>query len=223
MRMAKVDNSKKRDFQSASLLFFSVSFFGWLFETILCGGVNGEFCDRGFLTLPFCPIYGAPTCILFLIFGKPTNGRFYEYLLKKLKKDRGQVRVLTKILFKTLSIFLYFFTSAVLATVFEFVIGLTFENAGLSLWSYSGMKYSYKGVVCLPISVGWGLLMVFFAQFPLPWIEKKIIALPDKLKRALTAILWTAILADFLYNTAYYLTEGKQFDYQKYFQRKEWK
>ena len=217
--MAKRVDSAKRDFQSASLLFFSVSFFGWLFETILCWVVNGEFCDRGFLTLPFCPIYGAPTCILFLIFGKPTNGRFYEYLLKKLKKDRGQVRVLTKILFKTFSIFLYFFTSAVLATVFEFVIGLTFENAGLSLWSYSGMKYSYKGVVCLPISVGWGLLMVFFAQFPLPWIEKKIIALPDKLKRAVTAILWTAILADFLYNVAYYLTNGKQFDYQKYFQR----
>lgn len=221
--MAKARNLAKRDFQSVSLLFFSVSFLGWLFETILCAVHSGRFCDRGFLTLPFCPIYGAPTCIIFLIFGKPTSGRFYEYFLKKNKKDRGQVRAVVKILLSALSIFIYFFTAAVVATLFELVVGLFFENAGLSLWTYSGIKYCYKGVVCLPVSLGWGLLMVLFAQFPLPWMEKKIIAFPDKLKRALTAILWTAILADFLYNTAYYLTEGKQFDYQKFFQRKEWK
>ena len=217
--MTKKVNSAKRDFQSVSLLFFSVSFLGWLFETILCWVVNGGFCDRGFLTLPFCPIYGTPVCIIFLIFGKPSNGRFYEYFLRKIKKNRGQVRALTKNLFKTLSIFLYFFTSAVLATLFELVIGLTFENAGLSLWTYGDIAYTYKGVISLPVSLGWGVLMTLFAQFPLPWIENKLIALPKRLKRGLTAILWTAILADFLYNVVYYFTNGKQFDYQKYFQR----
>ena len=217
--MRKTDDISKRDFQSVSLLFFSVSFIGWLFETTLCTIQSGRFCDRGFLTLPFCPIYGAPVCILFLVFGKPTNGRFYEYFLQKIQKDRGQVRALANFCLKAFSVFLYFFTSAFLATLFELVVGLVFENAGLSLWSYSGMPYCYKGVICLPISLGWGVLMTFFAQFPLPWIERKVISLPNRLKRSLTAILWTATLADFLYNTTYYLTNGKQFDYQKYFQR----
>ena len=217
--MTKANDTSKRDFQSVSLLFFSVSFIGWLFETTLCAIQSGRFCDRGFLTLPFCPIYGAPVCILFLIFGKPTSGRFYEYFLAKKKKDRGQVRGFSVFLFKSFSVFLYFFTSAFLATLFELVVGLAFDNAGLSLWSYSGLPYCYKGVICLPISLGWGILMTFFAQFPLPWIENKLIALPNRLKRSLTAILWTAILADFAYNITYYFTNGKQFDYQKYFQR----
>lgn len=217
--MKKMDKIAKRDFQSVSLLFFSVSFIGWLFETALCAIQSGSFCDRGFLTLPFCPIYGAPVCILFLIFGKPTSGRFYEYFLNKINKDRGQVRVLAKFLLKSLSLFLYFFTACFLATLFELIVGLTFERVGLSLWSYNGMPYCYKGVICLPISLGWGILMTFFAQVPLPWLEKKLISLPNRLKRSLTAILWTAILADFLYNTAYYLINGKQFDYRKYFQR----
>lgn len=216
--MEKKPDLEKRDFQSSSLLFFSISFIGWLFETILCTVQSGRFCDRGFLTLPFCPIYGAPVCILFLIFGKPTNGKFYEYFLSKIKKDRGQVRAITKNLLKSLSVFLYFFTSAVLATLFELVVGLTFENAGLSLWSYNGMSYSYKGVVCLPVSLGWGILITFFAQFPLPWIERKLISLPKRIKQGLTAVLWTAILTDFLYNLTYYLTQGEQFNYRKYFQ-----
>ncbi|MBR2341093.1 MAG: putative ABC transporter permease [Clostridia bacterium] len=217
--MAKGVNREKRDFQSASLLFFSVSFIGWLFETALCAVQSGHFCDRGFLTLPFCPIYGTPVCIIFLLLGKPSNGRFYKYFLEKIQNGREQVRAISKILLSALSVFLYFFTSAFLATLFELVVGLIFENAGLSLWSYSGMRFCYKGVICLPISLGWGVLMTFFAQFPLPWLEKKLIAIPSRIKRGLTAILWTALLADFLYNTAYYLTNGKHFDYRKYFQR----
>ena len=106
--MVKRVNQEKRDFLSISLLFFSVSFIGWLFETILCTVQSGRFCDRGFLTLPFCPIYGTPVCILFLVFGKPSNGRFYEYFLEKIKKDRGQVRGLVKFLLGLLSVFLYF-------------------------------------------------------------------------------------------------------------------
>lgn len=213
--MAKKLVEQKRDFQSTSLLFFAVSLLGWVFETTVCAINSGEFYDRGFLTLPFCPIYGAPVCLAWLIFGKPTNGLFYRLLTRKNQKPRGYVRVLAKIG----AVLLYFIATALLASLFELVIGLGFESFGLSLWSYGNGPTCYKGVVCLEISICWGLLMTFFAQFVLTKMENAIIAISPNVKRGLTAILWTAVLADFAYNVSYYFFKGKHFDLRKYFQR----
>ena len=213
--MAKKLVEQKRDFQSVSLLFFAVSLIGWVFETIVCAVNSGRFYDRGFLTLPFCPIYGTPVCLAWLTLGKPTSGFFYRFLTRKNQKPGRQVRVLAKIG----ALCLYFIATALLATLFELVIGLGFERFGLSLWSYGNGRTCYKGVVCLEVSLCWGLLMTFFAQFILGKMETAIISLPTKIKRGLTAVLWTAILADFAYNISYYFLNGKHFDIRKYFQR----
>jgi uncharacterized membrane protein len=213
--MAKKLVEQKRDFQSVSLLFFTVSFLGWLFETIVCAINCGRFCDRGFLTLPFCPIYGSPVCIAWLIFDKPTSGLFYRLFTRKNQKPHRQVRVLLKIG----AVLAYFVTAALLATLFELVVGLGFENFGLSLWSYGNGKTCYKGVVCLEVSLFWGVLMTLCAQFLLPKIENAILSLAPKYKRGLTAILWTAVLADFAYNISYYFLKGSHFDIRRYFRR----
>ena len=213
--MAKKLVEQKRDFQSTSLLFFAVSLIGWVFETAVCAINSGKFYDRGFLTLPLCPIYGAPVCLAWLILGKPTSGFFYRLLTKKNQKPPRYVRVLAKIG----AVLLYFIATALLATLFELVIGLGFESFGLSLWSYGNGRTCYKGVVCLEVSLCWGLLMTFFAQFVLTKMENAMIAISPKIKRGLTAILWTAVLADFAYNISYYFLNGKHFDFRQYFQR----
>lgn len=213
--MAKKLAEQKRDFQSVSLFFFAVSFFGWVFETIVCTVGSGSFCDRGFLTLPLCPIYGAPVCIMQLALGKPSSGFFYRFLTRKKQEPSRQVRVFAKIG----AIALYFISAALIATLFELIIGLGFESVGLSLWSYGSGKTCYKGVICLEVSLFWGLLMTVCAQFLLPKLERGIVSLAPKIKRGLTAALWTAVLADFAYNVSYYFLKGSHFDVRRYFRR----
>ena len=89
--MAKGLYLKKFDLKTWSLLFLSVSFFGWVFETIVCFVQSGRISDRGFLTLPFCPIYGFPVCVIYFLLGTPTDGFFFR-LLGRIRRSKTPQR-----------------------------------------------------------------------------------------------------------------------------------
>ncbi len=215
--MKNVEKHKERNIQSISLLFFAVSFIGWVFETFVCLFQSGELCDRGFLTLPFCPVYGAPVCVVYFLFGTPSNGLFYRLLTKKKEKSTGQGREF----YKLLSVVFYFLSATLIATGAELIVGLILDNAGVSLWSYNGVALCYKGVICLPVSLLWGTLISLFAQFLLPKIEKVIIATPKNVKTILTIVLWLAIGVDFILNWQFSLKNGTHFDVVDYL--REWR
>ena len=196
-----------KDFQTVSLLFFLVSCFGWVFETAVCFYQSGEYCDRGFLSLPFCPIYGAPVCLIYYLFSRPSDGRFFHWLTSG--GEKPNFRTLKKLF----SVVLYFFFAATIATLAELAVGLILESAGLSLWSYNGTPFCFMGVVCLPVSLAWGGLISFFAQFILPPVERWLYKIPKKWKQWLNAILWTALLADFIYNVGYYFSKGEHLEF----------
>ena len=40
------------------LWLITYSFFGWVYESILCSITSGTLVNRGFLNGPLCPIYG---------------------------------------------------------------------------------------------------------------------------------------------------------------------
>jgi uncharacterized membrane protein len=191
-----------------------VSFIGWAFETGVCFVQSGEFYDRGFLLLPFCPVYGAPVCLIYLLFGRPSDGFFYRLIERKKQKLGRQVCVLDKIL----SIFAYFLTAMAIATLGELIVGIVLENNGVSLWSYGG-KFSYKGLVCLPVSVAWGGLISLFSQFALPKIENLVARIPKKFGLYLSIFLWVAIGIDFALNWLYVMKNGVHFDVVEYFKR----
>ena len=65
------------------LLFWTLSFLGWAFETLYTYLSTGRWQDRGFLMLPFCPIYGCAFLSVYLLLGVPQKGRG---ILKKCKK-----------------------------------------------------------------------------------------------------------------------------------------
>ena len=110
-----------------SLMFFLISFLGWCMETIYCSSWFTDFDDRGFLTLPFCVIYGTPLCLVFLLLGTPKEG-FLARNIEKTKLKRGM-----KIFLRYA---LYFLLSVGIATLFELVFGLLFDSLGVRLWSY---------------------------------------------------------------------------------------
>ena len=51
--------SKAQRLYALALVFYFVSFIGWCGETLLFLVRFGRLRDRGFLTLPFCTIYGS--------------------------------------------------------------------------------------------------------------------------------------------------------------------
>lgn len=211
--MKKKVKARKGNFQSYSLLFFFTSFVGWVFETCVCLFQSGTLCDRGFLLLPFCPVYGAPVCVIYLLFGRPTDGLFYRLLTQKKQKSTGQVWKKEKII----SVFLYFVSAMLIATTAELIVGLILEDAGVSLWSYGGLPLCYKGVICLPVSLIWGVLISLFTQFVLPKIEKFFLSLPKVLTTVLSVVLWVAIGVDFVLNWKYSIENGAHFDFVDYF------
>ena len=127
--------------------------------------IYGEYFDRGFLTLPFCPIYGGVVVILYLLVGTPNEGWFagkVENFVNSKGWQPGTARAIRYVG--------YYLISMTFATVGELIIGLIFENAGCTLWSYSGFPYNYKGVICPQISIFWGFLITIAMRYPFSWL-----------------------------------------------------
>ena len=186
-------------FCTVLLAFFVVSFLGWAHETLLMLVMHGKFYDRGFLFLPFCPIYGFPVCSLYLLIGAPHQGRFANAFNRKLKKthpvNRGILRY-----------FCYFLLSGGYATLVELLVGLALESVGISLWTYCAEPYNFRGHICLQVSLFWGLaltVLMRFAFLPLLGLLAKL----GKRKTTMISFFLSVLLAvDFAYNAlAYFL------------------
>lgn len=83
MRLSEDTQNKIFKFCTFVLLGMFFAFAGWLQETIYCSVKAGEFVERGFLHLPFCPIYGFTMHNLYLKKGdvlsvvfETTDGKF---------------------------------------------------------------------------------------------------------------------------------------------------
>ena len=94
------NNSAKRQWDApkgwgklsaVSLMFFTISFLGWCLEVVTCSSGFKYFSDRGFLTLPFCVIYGTPLCLIFLILGTPREGVLANVIEKTRQIGRAHV------------------------------------------------------------------------------------------------------------------------------------
>lgn len=57
-------------------IFLFYSFLGWICETTFCSIAARKFINRGFLSGPFCPIYGFGAMIILLLFSNLRNHIF---------------------------------------------------------------------------------------------------------------------------------------------------
>lgn len=129
---------KLRRALACSLLFFLFSFLGWVFEKILFLVVYGMNADRGFLTLPFCTVYGSALVLIRLCLGLPKldNAPYPLNALRFLK---------------------YAVLAALIATIVELSTGLFFEKVfDARLWTYADFPHVYRNYIALPVSIGWG-------------------------------------------------------------------
>ena len=194
MNTVKQQPNKRRDVSVTSLAFFILSFLGWVYETLLVKVLYGEFSDRGFLRLPFCPIYGGVVCVLYLLVGTPKDGWIARAVHSTYSRKGDSVH-----LERFMRYLIYFLLSSVFATVGELVIGLIFQNLGCELWSYAAYPHNYKGVVCLPVSVFWGILLTIVMRYPFTWLLSGLEKIPRWLRWLVSVVLAVALAVDFFF------------------------
>jgi len=151
------------------VIFFAFyAFIGWILETIYASISANRFINRGFLTGPFCPIYGFGAILII------------------------QTYVLLGSIFQTESILLIasIGLSMLLATILEYITGYALGKIFYcKWWDYSKEFLNLHGRVCLKYSLLWGLLayFLFFAVHPL--CAKYLAAVPILAKYILMIIL----------------------------------
>lgn len=176
-QLAREDGRKT--FLSVLFLFFFTSFIGWCMEKFWFYVAYGVNADRGFLTLPFCTIYGSSLVVIRLLFGLPV------------KEGEGYPRNLIRIL-------LYSALSALAATAAELLTGLFFEKAfGVRLWSYRGYPHEFMEYICLPMSAAWGLLITAGMAFVWTPAERALKRAPYSALAWTDGVLSLALLLDF--------------------------
>lgn len=112
------------------MYFFIYVFIGWVVEVSFHAVTVGKFINRGFLSGPYCPIYG---------FGAISVIYFLTDIAGKNK-------------------FVLFLGSIVIATAIEFVAGFLLEKIFHERWwDYTDKKLNIGGYICMEFSVIWGL------------------------------------------------------------------
>ena len=169
------------------VLFMILSFGGWAVETLFCSLLAGKWCDRGFLTLPFCTIYGFTILGLYGLLGTPQDGRTL------LKNVSG----------KPMRFLLYFLITASVTTLAELVTGWFFTKVcGVSLWDYSGYRFHYKGYICLEFFLVWGTLFLIGMRFAFEPLKQAVAALPRWALFWGSAISCFCLMADWIVSYA---------------------
>ncbi len=173
--------SRVEEIAKYSLLNLLLSFIGWGYETLLMLFMTGELQNRGFLSLPLCPIYGSTLMAVYFLFGTPDEGRG---LLKRVQDP------IVRSLFYLLAAFLA-------PTVAELIVGAYFDKFhGVWLWSYNGLPLNFRGYISLPVSILWMVMIFLFMKFIFPALKRWVFKIPKTLAIALAAAFLVIVGAD---------------------------
>ncbi|MBQ7323319.1 MAG: putative ABC transporter permease [Clostridia bacterium] len=167
------------------LLFMLISFFGWGFEVLLMRVLYGEWFDRGWMQLPFCPIYGSSVMAIYFLLGTPDE-------------PRGILRGITG---RTKCILAYLFFAFLIPTLAELIVGAFFDEVmHRELWTYVGLPFSFRGYISLPVSLGWMGLIFVFMKWLFPFLRKAILRIPNGVATLLASVLLLVSVADVYYS-----------------------
>lgn len=184
-----------------------VSFMGWCFEKLGRYLAFGSSADRGFLTLPLCPIYGISVVAIYLFMGTPKH--ISGVWGKKIRMTRPWRRVVGDSAWR--KYLFYFIFVAVLSTAAELITGLCMKPFGVMLWDYSGKPFNFMGVICLEYSLMWGALITAFMGLlwkPLWRLVKRIV---PRYAFILSVTLAVPIIADFTVGIVHLALTGERF------------
>ena len=150
------------------MLFVVWSFLGWAIEVCAHTVKMGEYSNRGFLSMPICPIYGVGVLILTIVL-RPVMS----------------------------SAFLVFLFSMIICTAFELFVGVMMKVLFHNIWwDYSDEKFNFKGYICLKVSLEWGLGGLIVVMHVVPFTEKLIDLVPHTVGIIFLAVMLILIIID---------------------------
>lgn len=168
----KESEPEKWDFMFYLYLFFIAAVFGWLWEGSIYLFKDDGYVNRGFLTGPWLPIYGAGAVMLEILFHK--------------WRDRT---------------LLTFLSSMLLCTVLEYLAGWYLELTwGVKWWDYSQMNWNLHGRICFASSILFGLGGSFLVCVAAPLCHSFYRKIPWKVRLWTLLTILVIFIADAAYS-----------------------
>lgn len=148
--------------------YFIYSFMGWCLEVCIAAIRKRKFINRGFVSGPFCLIYGT-SAVAFAVF------------LPELRDN----------------LFFLFSGGVILASFLEFITGRLLEKIfHKKWWDYSGIRFNFEGYICLRYSLFWGALAVLLVYVINPMLVSFLHLIPGFMGVVLLWILAALVLLD---------------------------
>lgn len=160
----------KADLCYQVLLFFSISFCGWLMEVILKYMEFHRFINRGFLIGPYCPIYGFGSVLIL-------------NLLSRYADEPVTLFVLGMVVCGTLE----YLTSYIMEKLFH-----------ARWWDYSQRRFNLNGRICANTLIPFGLLGMTLVYIIKPALFALFQRLPERWLYGLSLGLCAVMLADII-------------------------
>lgn len=146
------------------------AFLGWCVEVIYATASRGIFVNRGFLSGPYCPIYGFGALLVLWVTAPFADGLVGLFL-----------------------------ASMILCSVLELVAGWLMEVFFKQRWwDYSDYPFNIGGYVCLEFSLLWGLACVFMIKIIQPMIVGLTPQLTSQTGLIILGVIIVALLADLI-------------------------
>ena len=120
-------------------IFAFMSIIGWILEVLYRSFISKKFINPGLMLGCSLPVYGVGGIILNLLADiKVVNNIYFNYFILSL-------------------------IAMVLLTLIEYVGGVLLEKIfKIKLWDYSKYKYNLKGLICLRMSIIWGIVSLIY-------------------------------------------------------------
>ncbi len=147
---------------SIVLVFFTIAFFGWIWEVCIHLVLDGRFVNRGTMHGPWLPIYGAGCSLILMI--------LYNFRKKPLKHF-----VYTILICGTIE----YITSYVLETLYD----------GLKWWDYTGYFINLNGRICAEGLTLFGVGGMAVTYFVAPRIDNLVKCIDKKIVIAIATAL----------------------------------
>lgn len=150
--------------------FVLYAFFGWCVEVVYATVTRGIFINRGFLSGPYCPIYGFGA-LLVLWVTRPFAGNLLAL----------------------------FIVAMALTSILELLAGWLMKIIfNQRWWDYRDRPFNIGGYICLEFSIIWGLACVFVVMIIQPLIVEIMPKLLTQLGLALLLVFLIGMAADLI-------------------------
>lgn len=151
--------------------FVLYSMLGWLIESIYMSFCNKKITNRGFGRGPFCPIYGFGGVLGYLILA-PLKGHYIAV----------------------------YFLGAILATVFEYLVGIgMIRFLGALWWDYNDKPFNYKGILCLESTIAWGFYAIGVVHFVHDFLYRMIDSVDMRIGTLCIQVIVGLVVIDYIF------------------------